>query len=75
MKKPKCPIGQHADKLLRGGKRTRCTKCGDVFPCSHACDHFDCRLARGEELPDMVVGFDYADAADVVAEALGRANP
>lgn len=38
----------------RGSKRERCTTCGTKFPCTHACEHFDCILATGRTLPDWV---------------------
>ena len=31
---------------MRGGKRLKCTGCGDVFPCRHSCDHVDCMDAK-----------------------------
>jgi hypothetical protein len=67
---PKCKLGQHTDVLLRGGKSVRCTTCGDTWPCRHECDHFDCRCARGEEMPPYV-DFNPDDAEAVIAEALG----
>ena len=53
MKTPKCRPGDHIDRpLRRGSKRVKCIKCGDSYPCSHKCEHLDCLLERGEELPD-----------------------
>jgi hypothetical protein len=42
----KCRRGQHRDRVVRGGRRLRCTECGDEFPCRHNCDHVDCAEAR-----------------------------
>lgn len=51
MKRPKkCRPGAHVDVRVRGGKRVRCTNCGDVFPCAHDCDHRDCDWVRTGEL-------------------------
>ncbi len=52
MKSPKCNPAEHTDKpMRRGSKHVRCTKCGDIFPCRHACEHLDCMHARGDKLP------------------------
>jgi hypothetical protein len=52
--KLRCKPGEHADRPLRGGKRVRCTKCGDEFPCAHDCSHADCAIAAGRALPDWI---------------------
>lgn len=33
-------------------KRSRCLSCNTIFPCAHACEHWDCREERGEAKPD-----------------------
>jgi hypothetical protein len=33
-------------------KRSRCLSCNAIFPCAHACEHWDCREERGEVKPD-----------------------
>lgn len=33
-------------ELMRGGKRARCTGCGDVYPCRGSCEHLDCADTR-----------------------------
>jgi hypothetical protein len=44
---------------MRGGKREKCTTCGDVFPCRKSgCQHLDCHEARGELPPDIIVAVD-----------------
>jgi hypothetical protein len=58
MKKKRCKKGEH--QPMRGGKRERCTKCGDVFPCRNECEHIDCILESGRELPDWVTVRDRA---------------
>lgn len=56
----RCANDKHDDELLRGGRRVKCRRCGDEFPCRHACDHTDCRWERDE--PGSVIrlelGFD-----------------
>ena len=42
------------ERLRRGSNRERCTLCGTVYPCRHACEHVDCRCARGEALPHWI---------------------
>lgn len=39
--------------MKRGGAHEQCTKCHDVFPCRSACDHLDCIVATGRELPSL----------------------
>lgn len=46
MRKPKCKLGQHKDRRMRGGKRVECEVCGDTFPCAHDCSHLDCNLEK-----------------------------
>lgn len=54
-KKPSCRLRDHAwHPLQRGSDREQCRTCGDVFPCRHACDHLDCRLATQRPLPYWV---------------------
>lgn len=36
----------------RTRKRSRCLSCNTIFPCAHACEHWDCREERGEAKPD-----------------------
>ena len=33
-------------------KHWKCTGCDDVYPCRHACKHFDCMETRGEVKAD-----------------------
>jgi hypothetical protein len=48
-KRNRCRITEHDDAPLgRGSKRVRCRKCGDTFPCGHACAHLDCMIERDE---------------------------
>lgn len=55
---------------MRGGNRVECTRCGDIFPCRHDCNHIDCILATSRTLPDWVT-VDPLDADAIVADALG----
>ena len=32
----------------RGGAFSKCTECGDRFPCAHECKHLDCAAERAE---------------------------
>ncbi len=43
----KCRI-ERMWELMRGGKRARCTGCGDVYPCRGSCEHLDCADTRKE---------------------------
>lgn len=36
------------------GSRERCELYGTVFPCPVDCRHWDCRVEKGQELPDWV---------------------
>ena len=54
-KQPKCKPSDHVDHPVQGSKRVRCVKCGDIYPCSK-CEHLDCILERGEELPEWAGG-------------------
>jgi hypothetical protein len=54
-KQPKCRPGDHVDHPVQGSSRVRCVKCGDVYPCTK-CEHLDCILERGEELPEWAGG-------------------
>jgi len=45
-RRKKCRPGCHVDEPMRGGKRVRCSECGDEFPCQSACAHLDCEAAR-----------------------------
>jgi hypothetical protein len=36
----------------RGGKREVCGGCQGIFPCAHACRHWDCMEVRGEAVAD-----------------------
>lgn len=38
--------------MKRGGAHEQCTKCLDVFPCRSACEHLDCIVATGREIPE-----------------------
>jgi hypothetical protein len=52
-RKPKCKHREHDwQPMKRGGAREQCTKCQDVFPCRHACEHLDCCAATGREMPE-----------------------
>jgi len=48
-----CKKDHHHDTRMRGGRHYRCTTCHDVFPCND-CQHLDCIVATGRELPDNV---------------------
>jgi hypothetical protein len=62
--KHRCNTRDHVDKpMKRGSARVQCTKCGDVFPCRHDCEHLDCIVATGRELPDWVGDHDKAREA------------
>jgi hypothetical protein len=64
MKKIKCSHHEHDWRpMKRGGAREQCTKCQDIFPCRHACDHFDCIAATGREMPEWVSDADQAREA------------
>jgi len=54
MKQPKCRIDEHAYEPIRGGNHKKCSKCGDIFPCRHDCEHFDCMIETNRPLPDWV---------------------
>ncbi len=54
MKRARCKPNDHTDRRMRGGRRVRCTTCGDAFPCRHDCERVDCILATGRELPDWI---------------------
>lgn len=69
----RCKLGQHKDRPMRGGNRVECTRCGDVFPCRHPCNHIDCILATGRELPGWVE-VDPSDVEAIVAENLGAVH-
>jgi hypothetical protein len=51
---PRCSHREHDWKPVkrRGPCREKCTKCGDVFPCRHDCEHLDCVVATGRAIPD-----------------------
>lgn len=49
---PKC--SHKWESMSRGSKRERCTNCGDVYPCAHACGHYDCIVDTGRTLPEHV---------------------
>lgn len=36
------------------GKREKCSLCGTKFPCPLACQHVDCCLLKGHELPEWI---------------------
>ena len=42
----RCRLGACSDRLVRGGRRVRCSKCGTEFPCGHPCAHLDCQAER-----------------------------
>ena len=51
-RKPKCKHREHDwQPMKRGAAREQCTKCKDVFPCRHACEHYDCCAATGRPMP------------------------
>lgn len=51
---PRCSKSAHDWKPTkrRGPCREKCTKCGDVFPCRHECEHLDCIAATGRPLTE-----------------------
>jgi hypothetical protein len=63
----KCRIREHDyQPMKRGSSNEKCTKCGDVFPCRHECDHWDCIAATGRALNDpMLVDSNHARYAIV----------
>jgi hypothetical protein len=64
MKKPKCNIREHNwQPMKRGGAHEQCTKCQDVFPCRHACEHLDCCAATNRPMPEWCGDPDNARAA------------
>jgi hypothetical protein len=69
MRIKKCSPGKHQDRRMRGGNHIECIVCKDIFPCRHACEHFDCMLATGRPLPDWVT-HDPADTPAFVASIM-----
>lgn len=59
-------------ELLRGGKRARCTGCGDVYPCRGACEHLDCKSEAIETHGDFIATEELtrAQAAQATAEVI-----
>ena len=60
---PLCSKRQHDWQPMRRGAREQCTKCADVFPCRHACEHLDCIVATSREMPDWVADAEQAREA------------
>ena len=62
---PRCSKSQHDWQPMkrRGSTREQCTKCADVFPCRHACEHLDCIAATGRGMPDWVADAEQAREA------------
>jgi hypothetical protein len=54
VKKLRCKNTEHDDQVLRGRRRRRCRRCGDVFPCRNECEHVDCILESERELPEWI---------------------
>jgi len=52
-RKPKCKHREHNwQPMKRGARREQCTKCNDVFPCRHNCEHLDCCAATERPMPE-----------------------
>lgn len=47
---------EKTDKIfpLTGRGREKCAKCGEIFPCVQDCGHLDCRVVKGQKLPDWI---------------------
>lgn len=63
--------------MKRGGAHEQCTKCGDVFPCRHECEHLDCIAATGRPLTEYFknVLADPEAALDAMREELAIIAP
>lgn len=48
---PKKSCSHNWAPMKRGSKFEKCTLCGTTFPCRHVCQHLDCRLVKGKEIP------------------------
>lgn len=69
--------------MKRGGAHEQCTKCKDVFPCRNECEHLDCIVATGREIPDCWANpdqarenmlFELSIIAPTVYAAIGKAK-
>ena len=49
---------KHEWKPVRGTTRERCALCHTTYPCLLDCGHFDCRMDKGQPLPDWAGGSD-----------------
>lgn len=75
---PRCSKREHNWKpMKRGGAHEQCTKCGDVFPCRHACEHLDCIAATGRPLTEYFQNtlVDPEAALDAMREELAIIAP
>lgn len=61
----KAPKHRHRYRPVRGARTPstllpgemlpqKCIDCASRFPCTHACDHVDCRIERGDKMPSWV---------------------
>lgn len=48
-----CKPNEHDWERMRGG-RERCRKCSTTYPCLLDCQHYDCRIDKGQKLPEGV---------------------
>lgn len=49
----------------------KCDLCAARYPCAHACDHIDCRIERGEALPDWVTEVKSSSTSGVLGAERG----
>lgn len=45
---------RHEWRPMRGSDREKCSLCGTTFPCALECGHVDCRLVKGQPMPDGI---------------------
>jgi hypothetical protein len=48
-----CKPNEHVWEATRGG-RERCKKCTLTYPCLLDCDHVNCRVDKGQPMPDGI---------------------
>lgn len=77
-RQPRCSLRKHDWKpMKRGGAHEQCTKCNDIFPCRHACEHLDCIVATGRPLTQyyLDVLLDPAQAVEAMLAELAIIAP
>lgn len=47
-----CKLWAHDWKPF--GEGEKCSKCGEIFPCAHDCEHMDCREVKGQPQEDWI---------------------